>query len=225
MSADDRRQLLSRFRRPWSYPALFFMLLPLLLIVHIVLQLAMARAADDGCFTPRERREWELFKAADLLDSGKIRQLVRQGVNPNANLEVGTTPLHRASEIRGNIVPDSQLSSVQILVDAGADVHGRDSAGQTPLELTLATRTIDRKGQLHLANILIEADADVNAGGGTMLVNMILYRNWDVVKLLLEHGAKIKPANSTLETPLHCAIRTHADETTIQLLRDYERSR
>lgn len=90
------------------------------------------------------------------------------------------------------------------LLELGADVNVHDVAGCTPLHYCSSKVWLRRFGPasstLEMAKQLLEAGADVNAVdrfGATPLMDPVLSKDMDFVKLLLENGAdpKIKDVN------------------------------
>lgn len=162
-----------------------------------------------------DARIW--FEAADAGDTGILAAMLDEGIDPLAERQ-GLTALHIVASA-GH--PDA----VRLLVDAGvdpnlgpdeADARIADAAGhgnpqilammtgaepdpdaiaratslRTPLNLAA------QNGHTDVAALLIEAGADVNAGGEwySPLCSAILYGDAELVGLLLEHGARVNAA-------------------------------
>ena len=103
------------------------------------------------------------------------------------------TPLHLATS--GDVVA--------VLLAGGADIHARDSFGNTPLHIA----AYHNAGEAAVA--LLQHGADVHAGRGddadrptTPLHNAAHLLNLEVVRVLLDHGADVNRA-SGFGTPLH----------------------
>jgi ankyrin repeat protein len=107
----------------------------------------------------------------------------------------GNSSLHEAIAVQN-------LGAVINLLAAGADVHARNSAGETPLHFV---------HDYKIAQLLIAAGADVHACNNfndTPLAANIVARCVPVVKLLLQSGADVnfKAGGSYYATPLHLAV-------------------
>ena len=176
--------------------------------------------ADFGAGTaeapdPVDTRIW--FEAADAGDAGILSTMLDDGIDPHVKRQ-GLTALHVAASA-GH--PDV----VRLLVDAGLDVNlGPDDAdariadaagygnpqmfsmlkGGAPEPDAIARATTLRtplnlaveNGHSDVAALLIDAGADVNAGGEwySPLYSAILFGDARLVELLLENGARVNDA-------------------------------
>ena len=116
----------------------------------------------------------------------------------------GTYPLHLATGIRSNIV------TVQMLVDCGADTNTMNRHKWTPLHITAAS------GEKELCEILLENDAKINAvneDGNQPLHLACNCKSIETVKLMVSSKADINAVNKKGQTPLHRA----ADEGCAEL--------
>ena len=106
-----------------------------------------------------------------------INLITNSGADPNVTCD-GWTPLNAAiTFLFGERVPD--------LLKAGANVEGR-SYGRTPLMWAA------NFGLAKTVQVLINANADVNAVGGENETAVILsakLRFWDIARMLKENGA------------------------------------
>ncbi|KAI9726774.1 MAG: hypothetical protein M1828_000630 [Chrysothrix sp. TS-e1954] len=78
------------------------------------------------------------------------------------------------------------MSLVEILVNAGADLHATNASGLTALSIAA------NEDHQHLISFLVESGSDLNAQdneGATALHHTVFCRNKAAVQLLLEHGA------------------------------------
>jgi ankyrin repeat protein len=104
---------------------------------------------------------------------------------------------------------EEQMRVIQYLLQKGADVKGRNKAGQFPLLFA-----VDH-GHMEIVKVLIEHGADVNDAdlkGGFALQTAACNGYPRLVTLLAEHGANMKMALPDGQTPLICAVKAgHAD--------------
>jgi ankyrin repeat protein len=159
-----------------------------------------------------DHRIW--FAAADEGNDRLLQALIDDGVDPLVE-EDGLTALHVVAR-NGHVDAARVLIGTGIDVDPGpdarqaelADAIGHGSPGmvdmvagrkldpetiahlsslKTPLNLAV------QNGHVEMVEFLIEAGADVNAGGEwySPLHSAILYGNIDVVALLIEAGASL----------------------------------
>lgn len=118
---------------------------------------AQAEVAED---TP----EGQLVLAARNGDAARARELLAEGVPPNAEeSKNGHRPLHQAAEA-------GHAPIVDLLLDAGADLDAQDGAGRTALMRAAAAAAVDAGRRL------LEAGAAVNAlsaNGTTALAQVV----------------------------------------------------
>jgi ankyrin repeat protein len=117
-------------------------------------------------------------------DAKKVALLIAKKANVNARSNLGRTPLMIAAAY------DGAIEAARLLIEKGADVNARDKGGFSVLEQAAAVNHIE------LARLLIATGADVNVqdeGGSTALMQAAQNgdRSAELVKLLLEHGAKV----------------------------------
>jgi len=102
---------------------------------------------------------------------------------------------------------------VEVLVDAGADMHASFIRDGEPTDLDALTMAI-RCGRASVVDGLIARGVDPNlkSGDEQPLGIAIYYRKPDVVAVLVEGGADIEAVDSAGDTPLHAAIRRGSPE-------------
>ena len=114
-------------------------------------------------------------------DTGRVADLLEQGIDPNGQTSYGTRPLLIA-------VKKENPDLLGILISHGADVDGRDRNGLTPL---MAAASL---GLAQNVRFLIDAGADVNSRdekGLTPLMWATVSGHPRVVGILLANGAEV----------------------------------
>lgn len=109
-----------------------------------------------------------------------VELLIDHGANVNVSARIkkeGITPLHCAAE-RGNTM------AMRHLIKAGANIDALDEDDETPLYKAT------RKEHVSAVKLLLDSGANVNAGQKELLTEAAEHRNWEIVDLLLEAGAK-----------------------------------
>lgn len=149
-------------------------------------------------------------------------------------------PLHLA-------VSNGQVDIVKLLISHGADVNTSDGNGQTPLQLAASSIMIDvlnvqgleidavnnngdtalisacKNGDCVIVNKLLCVGAHVNGITGsctTPLCAACCYiYGYDVVEMLLEHGADVNTRDVNGRTPLFVACSNGHDDTVNSLIK------
>ncbi len=138
------------------------------------------------------------------------RRLLTRGADPNTPSHNRWTPLQWAA-FDGRYNADI----VQFLLDAGANVHGRDALGATPLHYV---------GSAEFARVLIRHGAEVEArdqSGQTPLHYAAHRGDLEVIRVLLQSGAKINAQDKDGDTPLCEAVRCCGGPDVIRFLLDH----
>jgi ankyrin repeat protein len=117
-------------------------------------------------------------------NAAKVRLQLSKGANPNARSKLGRTPLLIAATY------DGATEAARMLIEKGADVDARDKGGSSVLAKAAGSNNIE------VARLLIAKGAGINTvdeAGVTPLFNAVSSgdRSGAMVKLLLEHGAKV----------------------------------
>jgi ankyrin repeat protein len=144
---------------------------------------------DLGGFDPLTLAAWKG-------QTSIVRFFLEQGFSPNdADGDEGRPLLWAAK--------GSNLDAAQLLLDAGADPNGWSRRWGIPL-----TEATHKNGRA-LVDLLLMNRADVNAtsewGGDTALHEAVMYRNYEAIKALLQHGAEATIVNKMGKTPLELA--------------------
>lgn len=113
-----------------------------------------------------------------------VRALVEAGVEPDAK---NAPPGDYGKTIVFAAVDTGDAALVDVLVQAGAPADAANEYGVTPLSESA------RVGNLDLCKVLLKAGADPNAapGGFPLLYGPVNEGHVEVVKLLLDSGAKL----------------------------------
>lgn len=147
--------------------------------------------------TPRQ--EDNLIVAIGEGDSTAVARLIEKGVSVNAIDSSGWTPLtYASSQGRTNIV--------RLLLEAGADVNGREDRTYKSTPLMLATA----HNSTAIATLLIAHRADVDAidaFGDPALNWAAYYGHDDYVQLLLDHGADAHQPSKHSDNTLGVALK------------------
>ncbi|XP_012683118.1 receptor-interacting serine/threonine-protein kinase 4 [Clupea harengus] len=138
-----------------------------------------------------------------------VRVLLSRGVDVHIRGKDDWTALHLAAW-------QGHLGIVKLLVkQAGADVDGQTTDGQTPLHLA------SKRGQYRVARILVELGANVHLqadGMHTPLHVAAETGHTSTSRLLVKHGADIQARTAQGHTALHLAAQRGHVPTTRMLL-------
>ncbi len=171
-------------------------------------------------------RDWQgrvpLFVGADRLSREEygsttqefltlVHLFLQNGADINLEDNSGSTLLHFAAEAR---TPDE----IQVLLDAGADVHARTKEGLTPL-FRAATRFWNSS---HVIYHLVRVGADVHAvdkRGRTPLHWAAMHGTLDNAGMIINYDPDANARDNRGRTPLHEAARVGTFEVVKALIR------
>ena len=134
-----------------------------------------------GVFIPAPVQAVQLHNAASAGDLEQVSQLIAEGVDVNARIDDGWTPLIIASQFGHEEI-------VRLLLANGADVNAKPDNGQTALIVASV------HGLVEIADLLLAAGADVDAreeSGTTPLMVASYAGHTELVDLLLAAGADV----------------------------------
>jgi uncharacterized protein len=168
----------------------------------------MSNADADNVFS--DARTVALANAALSGNSARVRTLVAEGVNPNAQGKDEVTLLEWA-------LLQQSKPGMNALLDAGANPSKPGMDGDTVLHL--AARAND-PGYLKL---LLDRGADPNAPNGVTqsppIDAALMNPQNDAFELLLAHHADPNRADRMGDTPLHVAAQVHKSQCVLDLLK------
>jgi uncharacterized protein len=154
-----------------------------------------------------DSKQTRLRKAILQGESAKIKSLLGK-LAPDSTDSTGVTPLALAASL-------GQLSTVKLLLKAGAQVNLVSTGGETALMAS------SRHGQAPVMEVLIASGANVNAAGKRGDTALILATVWATrmasigkpktdtrVKLLLDAGANVNAADRKGRTAVMSQVRS-----------------
>ena len=149
-----------------------------------------------------DKRPGLVYNALLWAAEGRYREaiaaLCRRGVDINMHEpddEIGLTPLMQTIGV-------TDRSAVLELLEAGADVNGRDRRGATPL--MTASHTGDEDTVLHLLTLGAQINAQDNNGFSPLFWSTI-GNQVEIARTLLDRGAHINLGGFGVNTPLMAA--------------------
>ena len=149
-----------------------------------------------------------LLNALEKNDQQLVRDLLSQGADPNSADPEGDNALMYAALYAD---PDCMKQ----LLEKGADPNASNKLGETPLMWCVE--------HVEKVKLLLAKGANINArtksGNTAFLIATVGNHCFDVLKLLLDHGADALAVNNKNETALNRAA-PFADSLTINLLLD-----
>ena len=177
-----------------------------------------ARSGYESCVRLRcEGGDTALHLAARNGYESCVRLLLSHGANVQAGNDRGETPLHAA--MCGGAFGNVQEAAAEA-VDAAPREKGLVGPGGS---LASSSR---RTSVEHIAEILVEGGARVNArasDGTTSLLLAAVWANEGAVQWLLDAGADPTLTTDTAMAPIHCALSRNKEEV-VRLLRNYRRT-
>ena len=128
-----------------------------------------------------------LFYAADnIKGNGALTVLIDYGANVNAQDRLGLTPLFEAVKLGATMVTSGE--NVQLLLDAGANVHGVSADGRAVLDYA-ASSYYPEWGLVPIIEAGAGLNAQDNMGGTALFGGQGLYAPLENQVILLETGA------------------------------------
>lgn len=176
---------------------------------RIVTMVLVALAFSVMSWAQEKADDWSVL--IDAIATGNatgLREAIRAGRDLNAkDRETGQTPLHIAVAYS---IAKSDTLSVELLLEAGADVNAVNSAGGTPLSYA------DKLNDLKTVRLLLrhgaKTDIPITQAGQTVLHSAAHAGHAETVRLLLEAKATVDVRSKSGQTPLVFAVSgSHKD--------------
>lgn len=163
--------------------------------------LALAGVAHAATYSPDE-----FFHAIEVDDGRGLARMLGSGLDPNLRDGKGQVALFVA--LRGE-----SLKAAKVLWEAPAtQVDAGNEVGETPLMMA------GLRGEGDAAEALVARGAAVNKTGWTPLHYAATGGNVKIIRLLLEHGAKLEARSPNGTTPLMMACRYGSEDAVNALL-------
>ena len=161
-------------------------------------------AVDRANQELRDPKEVTLIASALQNNPRLVRYVLSRGITPNAHDSMGDTAL---TAIYGHS-QSAYLEVLTILIDAGADPDGPSRDGMTPFHNAVAGFSPLAVEPYKMVDFWYAKKADLNraAAQGTPL-GTAAERSTEMVRYLLERGAKTEIASNHRLTSLHAAAR------------------
>lgn len=153
----------------------------------------------------------KLFYALDNNDFDTVEKLIRGGVSVESKNEDGQAPLSYSY---------ANERMFKLLLMLGADIHGKDSEGQTVLHVACNFASSNSVGRI------IDCGADINAQdnqGCTPLMRSILAGSRKSAEYLISMGADDRIKDVHGKTPLEMARRLNINGISEGVINSLER--
>lgn len=149
-----------------------------------------------------------LIKTAEKNNPSKLKQLVREGADPNAFGKDGMTPLLW-------VLGHKDKKAMKALLSVGADPNLKLEGKESPMSLAAGAKDTE------FIKILLTGGGDPNAKNRLnkpAIFVAIGQHRFDIVKTLLDHGANIDAVDNTKKTPVMYAANLNQYEIAYYLL-------
>lgn len=142
-----------------------------------------------------------LMLAASANSPKSAQYLIEHGADVNKADEDGRTALHRA-------VKAQHLDLARMLIEAGADIDAKTKDGETALTFALWNEDFD------FAEYLVSRGCELNyeylntetGQHTTPVIETASWKQYDLIKMMVKHGADLNLASGNGFTPLNVAV-------------------
>ncbi|WP_353285220.1 ankyrin repeat domain-containing protein [Wolbachia endosymbiont (group A) of Beris morrisii] len=141
----------------------------------------------------------ELFDAVKQNNLDKVKELINQGANINAQEKgiYGKKPIHIAAE-------NNNKNIIEFLLSRGVSVNDTERVGNTPLHYAAWG------GRLEAAEFLVNKGADIDAADASTYGKKPVHvaaenNNKNIIEFLLNRGVSVDDTERVGNTPLHYA--------------------
>jgi ankyrin repeat protein len=167
----------------------------------------IALGADRN--TKNKQSNTLLHEAAIMRHLEIMRYFISSGADKNTNNNVGNTPLHEIMQMidrsREYIsIVREYIPIVQYLFEISPDLHIKNNAGFTPIDLASTSNHLEYIPQIF--SIRSNNINSIGSDGLTHLQRAIQRRDLPLVKQLIDSRADTNLKNSSGKTPLHVAV-------------------
>jgi ankyrin repeat protein len=145
-----------------------------------------------------DKRESVLFWAVKHNRLALTRMLLQRGAEPNHVVRHGFTPLILA-------VIERRLDLVTALVEGGSDINLPDDRGHRPLSWAIISDDISIAAAL-LSNETVTPPISTSPAERSPLIWAVIVGNYEMVRLLINHGADISQQQRDRRPPLIWAV-------------------
>ena len=166
-----------------------------------------------ACSMMTEKKEQAVvyYTIAKLLIEHGADVNAKCGISAWGGFDLNQTPLHSAAE-NGN------FEMVKLLVEHGADVNAMNYEGATPLRTAIVWGH-----NKDIIKYLIFNGSDVNIkdkteGNSIFLEFLMRWKDLEIAKMILEHGANINEPDNKGRTALHHVVSWKNNKETVKFL-------
>ena len=131
-----------------------------------------------------------------------IEKLLRSGADSSTRNTRGDTPLHIAVSIERHEI-------AQMLLKTGASIHARNTRNRTPFQTSISV------SPLMVSTLLTDDRINIPDDMGNSILHIAIQEraSENIIRSVIDHGARINAVDSNGKTPLRIAIDTEAWES------------